>query len=166
MASRIPVFLCGELDHCDDGAPFRAIRLLPQKVRARAQLIHPGQLDAAALRGAARSPCIIVDAVTGIEPGSIIELPLSDIVSMARARAKSSANPAARPTRKLVLEQTLALVDLLRGTPPAGRFLGIGMGDSGPGDTLSPAVAIGVPALAARLAAAIEELDHAEALPC
>jgi Ni,Fe-hydrogenase maturation factor len=166
MASRIPVFLCGELDHSDDGAPFRAIRLLPPKVRARAHLIHPGQLDPAKMREAARSPCIIVDAVTGIEPGSIVELPLSDIVSMSRARAKRSANGSARPARQLVLDQTLALVELLRAAPPAGRFLGIGMGDSGPGETLSAAVAFGVPALAARLAAAIGELDHAEALPC
>lgn len=165
MASRIPVFLCGELNHSDDGAPFRAIRLLPPKVRARAQLIHPGQLDAAKMREAARSPCIIVDAVTGIEPGSIVELPLSDIVSMSRARAKRSANGSARPARQLVLEQTLALVELLRAAPPAGRFLGIGMGDSGPGETLTAEVAFGVPALAARLAAAIGELDHAEALP-
>lgn len=164
MTSRIPVFLCGELDHCDDGAPFRAIRLLPPKVRARARFIHPGQLETAELRQAARSPCIIVDAVTGIEPGSIIELPLSDIVAMSRARARRAVNEAARPPRKLVLEQTLALVALLRGVPPAGRFLGIGMEECGPGETLSAAVAFGVPALAARLATAIGELDHAEAL--
>jgi Ni,Fe-hydrogenase maturation factor len=164
MASRIPVFLCGELDHSDDGAPFRAIRLLPQRVRARAQFIHPGQLSVSAMREAARAPCIIVDAVSGIEPGSIIELPLSDVMAMARARKTTAAQPASRRPQKLVMEQALALVELLRAAPPSGRFVGIGMGHSGLGDTLSAAVAIGVPALAARLAAAIAELDHAEAL--
>lgn len=167
MSARIPLFLCGEAHRSDDGVAFRAIRLLAPTVRSRARIIHAGQLDASDLvELAPGTPCIIVDALAGIAPGEVRALPLAEVAALGRARATQLARNKARSSHELALEQTLALAEILRGSPVDGWLVGIGIADVRPGETLSAAVAVALPALAAKLAAVIDTLAQSEALPC
>jgi hydrogenase maturation protease len=168
MNPRIPLFLCGETHRGDDGAAMRAIRLLAPGVRRHADIIPAGQLDASMLLGVpVGSPCVIVDAVVGIEPGAIVALPLAELGALGRHRAGGAKRRKSRSSHELPLEQTLALAEELRQEPFDGWFLGIGIADCQPGETLSPAVAVALPAFAAKLAGILGQLAHPEeALPC
>jgi hydrogenase maturation protease len=164
---RIPVFLCGDAHRGDDGAALRVVRLLAPGGRRHADVIAAGQLDASMLLGVPEgTPCVIVDAVAGVEPGAIIAKPLTELAALGRRRAGGGKRPKSRSSHELPLEQALALADELRSHPVDGWFLGIGIADCALGETLSPAVAVALPALAARLAAILDELGHSEALSC
>ena len=159
MTPRIPVFVCGETHRSDDGAAFRAIRLLAPAIRAHAQVIPVGQLDASALVDLPPDlPCVVVDAVAGVTPGSTIAMPLPEVAALGRKRAAQLAKRKARSSHELALEQTLALAEILRGSPIQGWFVGIGIADVKPGDTVSPAIAVGLPELSAKLAEVIQNL--------
>ncbi len=167
MNPRIPVFLCGDAHRGDDGAALRVVRLLAPGVRRHANIVVAGQFDASMLLGVPDgAPCVIVDAVAGIEPGAIVAKPLAELSALGRRRAGAARRPKSRSSHDLPLEQALALADELRSHPVEGWFLGIGVADCGLGETLSPAVTVAMPALAARLAEILDELGHSEALPC
>ena len=167
MNARIPVFVCGEVHRSDDGAAFRAIRLLAPAVRAQAHVIPVGQLDASALVDLPPGlPCVVVDAVAGVPPGSVVAMPLSEVAELGRTRAAKLAKRKASTSHELALEQTLALAEILRGSPIKGWFVGIGIADVKPGDTVSPAIVLGLPALSARLAEVINELAQPELVKC
>lgn len=160
---RVPVFLCGEADRGDDGAALRTIRLLAPAVRRHARIVSARQLDATMLQDVpADMPCVIVDAVPGIPAGEIVARPLQGMVGRGRRRPPSARRGKRRPEQEPPLEQTLASAAELRGEPVDGWFLGIGVTDCKPGATLSPAVAVAVPTLAAKLAALIEALVRPE----
>ncbi len=167
MNPRIPVFVCGEVHRSDDGAAFRAIRLLAPPVRALTHVIPVGQLDASALVDLPPElPCIVVDAVAGVRPGEVIAMPLAEVAELGRARAAKLAKRKAGTSHELALEQTLALAEILRGAPIRGWFVGIGIASVKPGDTVSPAIVLGLPALSARLAEVIHELAQPDLVKC
>lgn len=167
MTARIPVFVCGEVHRSDDGAAFRAIRLLAPTVRAQTHVIPVGQLDASALVDLPVGlPCIVVDAVAGVPPGNVIAMPLAEVAELGRARATKLAKRKASTSHELALEQTLALAELLRGAPIRGWFVGIGIATVKPGDTVSPAIVLGLPELSAKLAEVINELAQPEFARC
>jgi hydrogenase maturation protease len=168
MNPRIPLFLCGDAHRGDDGAALRVVRLLAPGVRRHADIVVAGQLDASMLLGVPEGvPCVIVDAVAGVAPGAIVARPLPELAALGRKRAGTSRRAKSRSSHELPLEQALALAEEVRQHPIDGWFLGIGIADCELGDTLSPAVVAALPALAARLAAILDELGHPEeALPC
>jgi hydrogenase maturation protease len=164
---RIPVFLCGDAHRGDDGAALRVVRLLAPGVRRHADIVVAGQFDASMLLDVPEhTPCVIIDAVAGIEPGAIVAKPLAELAAMGRRRAGGTRRPKSRSSHELPLEQALALADELRQHPVEGYFLGIGITDCALGEALSPAVAVALPALAGRLAGILDELGHSEALSC
>ena len=76
-AGRIPVIVCGEPARGDDAAGFAAIPLLAPATLAAADVERAGQLDLLLLLDLPDgAPCVVVDAVRGIPPGSIRVWPL------------------------------------------------------------------------------------------
>ena len=113
------------------------------------------------------SPCVVVDAVVGVPPGTIVARPLAELAALGRQRAGGGKRRKGHSSHELPLEQTLALAEELRQQPLDGWFLGIGVADCQPGETLSPPVAVALPALTARLAETLGQLAHPEeALSC
>jgi hydrogenase maturation protease len=167
MTARIPLFLCGEPHRGDDGVAFRAAALLAPDVLMRAEAIAAGQLDAATLLDLpVGAPFVVVDAVAGIAPGEIRSLPLAAVAALGKQRAAQPQRPRASSSHALALEQTLALVEVLRGAPPAGWFVGVGIAAADHGDTLTPAIAAALPAFAAAIRQAVDAIAQPEALPC
>jgi len=158
MIERVPVFVCGDPTRGDDGAALAAVALLAPEVRARADVVEAGQLDVLLLLDLpADRPCVVVDAVAGLSPGEVWVRPLEALVDRARRLEAAGRSVEPRSSHELPLEQVLALAATLRDRPPAGTFVGIGGAHWNPGAGLSPAVAAGLPAFAAAIAAAIDE---------
>jgi hydrogenase maturation protease len=156
----MPVFVCGEPARGDDAAGFAAVELLPGGTLARIDVVLAGQLDVQLLLDLpAEVPCIVVDAVAGIHPGELFVRPLAEIIGAARARAEAGATPALRSSHELPLEQVLALAALLRPSPPAGTFVGIGGACFDFGTELTPAVRAALAGFAATIAAEVERLS-------
>jgi len=157
MTSRVPVFVCGEPSRGDDGAGFAAVDLLPQGIRARAEVVPAGRLDVLLLLDLpADAPCVVVDAVAGIPAGEIWVRPLPELVDRARWLAEAGRAPEPSSSHELPLEQVLALAAALRDAPPAGTFVGIGGSCWDVGTPLTAPVAAGLPAFVAAIAAAVE----------
>jgi hydrogenase maturation protease len=163
MASTIPIFLCGERQRGDDAAAFLVADLLPAASRAQSRIVGAGQIDALTLLDLpANQPCIVVDAVHGVPPGTLVATPLERIAEAARQRAGAGATPPARSSHELPLDQTLALVGTLRDAPLRGTFLGLGGAEFALGTEPSPAVAAALPAFALALAREIDRLSETE----
>jgi hydrogenase maturation protease len=160
-AGRVPVFVCGEPARGDDAAGFAAVDLLPAEVRARSEVHAVGRLDVLVLLDLpADEPCVVVDAVAGIEPGETWVRPLAMLVGRAQSLAGTGRAPEPSSSHELPIEQVLALAATLRDAPPAGTFVGIGGSCWDLGSPLSAPVVAGLAAFAAAIAAAIEA--HAE----
>jgi hydrogenase maturation protease len=163
MSDRVPVFVCGEPARGDDAAGFAAVELLEPAVRARAEIVAAGQLDLLLLVDLpADAPCVVVDAVAGLEPGEVWVRPLAALVDRARALADAGRAPEPRSSHELPIEQVLALAATLRGEPPAGTFVGIGGACWDVGAGLSPEVAAALPAFAAAIATAVAQAGGRE----
>ncbi len=155
---RVPVFVCGQPDRGDDGAAFAAAELLGDDVRARAEIVFAGQLDVMLLVDLpADGPCVVVDAVAGLEPGEIWVRPLAALVDRARSLADGGRAPEPRSSHELPLDQVLSLAATLRDAPPAGTFVGIGGSCWDLGAPLSDPVAAALPSFAAAITAAVAD---------
>jgi hydrogenase maturation protease len=161
MTKPVPVFVCGDLTRGDDAAAFAAAELLAPQVRARADIIHAGQLDVLFLLDLpADRPCVVIDAVAGLSPGEVWVRPLAALVDRAHRLEAAGRAVEPRSSHELPLEQVLALAATMRDAPPAGTFVGIGGSCWDAGTPLTEAVVAGLPEFAAAIAAAIEA--HAE----
>ena len=156
-AGRIPVIVCGEAARGDDAAGFAAIPLLAPATLAAADVERAGQLDLLLLLDLPDgAPCVVVDAVRGIPPGSIRVWPLEALV--ARTSPGAAGRPEPSSSHELPIAQVLALAATLRATPPSGWFVGIGAGSFGLGAPLGPEVVAGLPAFAAAIDEAVATL--------
>jgi len=148
----IDVFVCGSTERSDQGAPTAAARLFepvaPTCVRVR-RLERLEVDDLLLARGAAG--LVVVDTSTGIEPGTIVELPLR---GMADGRA------ALRPSiaHVLTLPEVLGVVDMLRGRPLPGRVVLIGARRFTRHRPITRRVRQAVPALSRAIALAVERV--------
>ncbi len=159
MTERVPVFVCGEPYRGDDAAGQAAVELLAPAVRDRVDVVAAGQLDLLLLLDLpADAPCVVVDAVAGIASGEVWVRPLATLVDRARGLAEGGRAPEPRSSHELPLEQVLALGATLRTAPPAGTFVGIGGSCWDVGAPLSPAVEAALPAFAAAITAAVDEI--------
>ncbi len=160
--TRVPVLVCGERERGDDAAGPAAIALLPDDVRAAAEIVEVGQLDLLALLELpAGRAAVVVDAVAGITPGEVWVRPLSNLADRATGRAGAAGSPEPRSSHELPLDQVLGLAATLRDGPPAGTFVGLGGARWDQGAPLSPAVRAALPAFALAIAAAVREAGGA-----
>ena len=155
---RVTLLLCGEPMRGDDAVAERIVDLLPATTRSLADVCHVGALMPDDLIGAG-APVILVDAVHGLPPGSVIDLPIDGLTELVEAGIAPGS------THALPLPMVLALVEQLAGRLPAGRFIGVAGAGYGLGSPLSEEVAEAVGPAAARLGHWVRVLAHARRLP-
>jgi hydrogenase maturation protease len=146
MTRRVRVLACGSFHGGDDAAALEALKRLPPEVADRASLEEVLLISAEHLLGDEPDTVrLVIDCVHGLEPGSVVELPLAQVPALeARLGAASS--------HAIGLGQAVALAARLGGLHPDDRFLGIGGARYEMGPTLSPAVEAGLAELVARVA--------------
>ena len=167
MTSRVPIFVCGERARGDDASGFAAGDLLPAELHDHVEVIPAGQLDILFLMDLpADAPCVVVDAVAGLQAGEVWVRPLAALVDRARALQASGRAPEPRSSHELPLEQVLALAATLRDAPPAGTFVGIGGTCFDVGTPLTAPVAAALPAFADAIAAEIAAFAVREPQSC
>jgi hydrogenase maturation protease len=151
---RVTLLVCGEPMRGDDAVAERIVGMLPATTRALTEVCHVGALMPDDLIGAG-SPVILVDAVHGLPPGSVIDLPIEALGELVEAGIAPGS------THALPMPMVLGLVEQLAGGLPEGRFIGVAGAGYGLGSPLADAVE---PA-AARLGHWIRVLAHARRLP-
>lgn len=163
-ACRIPVFLCGAQTRGDDGVALAVEVALRDDERALVDVVAVGALEAEHLIALAPDqPCIVVDAVAGPAPGTLVELALP---ALAAGMHGTAGFAAATSSHALTIPATLALAAVLRGGPVQGTFVGVGIADCRPGAAMTPAVAEAVPRLARAVGRVARRLAATEAAPC
>jgi hydrogenase maturation protease len=155
----VTVLVCGEPMRGDDGAAFAVADALAPNAGSELEIRHVGSLMPDDLLGI-DGPIVVLDAVAGPEPGSIVDLPLAAIA------ADGASAPSARSSHALPLAATLAIVASVReGGLPAGRFVGIAVDRVDIGRELSATVAAAVPGTVRRVATWIHLLRHEPEVP-
>lgn len=153
----VVVFACGDSLRGDDGAAHAAVRALPPRSRALAEIHEVGGLAVDQLLAVdAESQVIVVDAVAGVAPGSLVRFDLD-------ALPAEAAHLTPRSTHELPLDQAVGMAQLL-GRRVNGTFLGIGGLQYALGSGLSAPVSLGIARLRAALTAEIERL-HSVRVP-
>ena len=147
----VVLLVCGEPMRGDDSVGVAVAQALPASVRALADVRHVGQLMPDDLHGVP-GPVIVVDAVEGVEPGEMVDLPFEGVIEA----AASGLTPAS--SHALPIPLTLGVVERLGGGLPEGRFLGIGAESYEVGAPMSAPVAAAVGPCSARLAEWIQVL--------
>jgi hydrogenase maturation protease len=162
MRRPIRVLVCGERLRGDDAAAPLAVEMLTEEVRSLAELVEVGQLSVEALLDVpAGMGVIVADAAAGVEPGSVVTLPLEELARprvLAGGPRRGQPGPAPASSHSLPPDQVVALATELRGSPPRGVFVGIGGADFAFGERLSRPVRDGLPAFTAAIAAEIRRL--------
>jgi hydrogenase maturation protease len=149
MSPGIRVLACGSYHGGDDAAALEAVRLLPPGVRQAATVEEVLQLSAEQLLGDEPGTVrLVVDCVHGLEPGTVVDLPLDELPAMERRLGTAS-------THALGVGQAVALAAAFGGLHPGDRFLGVGGARYEQGAALTPAVAAGVQELADRISALV-----------
>ena len=120
MTAHWTILVCGDAARGDDGAGLAVADRLTRSGCADARIRRVGQLQAEDLIAAlAHGPCIVVDAVRGVEPGHVVELPLGRLAS-----ASSEVVPAS--THALPVDVTVRLAEALGANLELGTFVGVG----------------------------------------
>lgn len=146
---RVEVLLCGAEDRGDDGAPLIAARYLAGQLPVGVRVRPVGRLDVDDLLDVpAESAVVIVDAATGIAPGTVVDLPIEELRRLRTCRPRSS--------HALAAPEVIGLAGLLRNGPLRGRIVAIGGAEFGLGVGLSPRVAAAIPDFIASILEAID----------
>ncbi|HEX2627030.1 MAG TPA: hypothetical protein VHL56_09015 [Candidatus Limnocylindrales bacterium] len=156
-APTIRLLVCGTADRGDDGAALHVVAsLLPRlapELRQRLEVRRCPQLDAVDLIDVAPGEgCVVLDTVVGIEPGTVVEIPLDELVTRTGIAPRSS--------HALPIDQVLGITMAVRGSVPEGTFVGIGGKWFGFGQVQSRALRQGMPAFERAVEAAILGLVH------
>jgi hydrogenase maturation protease len=150
----VTVFACGQMARGDDAAGLLAGRALRRSCRDAA-VMYVGQLQVTDLLDLPKGrPCLIVDAVRGITPGTILARPL-------RLMAAQNPGGMARSSHALAVTDAVALANAL-GQPVEGWFVAIEGDDFETPYRLSPAVRQGMPRLVATCRALVAALVRRE----
>lgn len=158
--ARVTVLVCGEPLRGDDAVGPRVADALSARVRRRAEVRQVGGLMPDDLLDGAGA-VIVVDAVRGLAPGSVVDVPLGDLTRL----EASGAGPAS--SHALPLASVVAIAEHLEGGALRGRFIGIGGASFELGAPMSPPVEAAVRPAAARIAARVRVLAHREVpAPC
>jgi hydrogenase maturation protease len=154
-APTVRVLVCGSADRGDDGAALCAVaHVLPRlepALRQRVEVRRCPQLDAADLIDVADGEaCLVLDTVVGVEPGSVVQIPLDELTHLEDAAPRSS--------HALPISQVLGIAEAIRGQLPRGRLVGIGGKWFGFGETRSRALRDGMAEFERATELAIQEL--------
>lgn len=154
--AELRILVCGASDRGDDGAALAAIARvlpdLPERLRSRIEVRRCPQLDVTDLTDVRpEERCLVVDTVMGIEPGSVVIMPLTEL-------AGRSDGMAPRSSHALSVDDTLLIAEAVCGAMPSGAFVGIGGRWFGYGERFSKVVKGQLPIFAASIRAAIEDL--------
>jgi hydrogenase maturation protease len=154
-APTIRLLVCGSADRGDDGAALYAVaHVLPRldaSVRQQLEVRRCQQLDATDLIDVADGEaCVVLDTVVGIEPGTIVEIPLEDLARISAISPRSS--------HALPIDQVLGIAQAVRGSLPRGTFVGIGGKWFGFGQIRSRALRDGMPGFEQAMEHAIRHL--------
>ncbi len=160
---RILVLACGETSRGDDAAGLLAadvvrgwidgladppvpVRGLLESLRGHVEVRPVHQVEPDHLLAIGDDEAVVViDAVRGVAPGSVVRLPLTGVASNADAP---------RSSHMLPLREVLGVAETLRGSLPPGVFVGLGGSAFELGAAPSALVREGVAAFAA---AVVEE---------
>jgi hydrogenase maturation protease len=149
----VDVLVCGSIDRGDDGAPFAASELLESDRPANARIRRIGQVEVDDLLSIPRSAgVVIVDAATGIDPGTILELPLRGLLGNESVQPRSS--------HSLAMPEVIGLADMLRGRPLVGRIVVIGARRFTLGRPLTRRVSAALPSLSRAIRVAIAQVTE------
>ncbi len=149
--TRVPLLVCGTPLRGDDGAGLAAMEGLPAPTSALVDLRVVGQLEADLLLEPGMEPCVVVDTVVGVPPGSLVSLSLADVAEVGIARMPHSSH-------SLGIGRAVRLAETVLGRPISGRFVGIGGVEFRAEAPLSEAVRDALPALRAAVAEAVAGL--------
>lgn len=152
----VTVLVCGEPMRGDDAVAMSIVDALPPSTRALAEVLYVGAPMPEHLV-AVSAPVILVDAVEGPEPGTVIDLPLDELAEAARSDTFTGSSHA------LPMATVLGIVESIGGSLPPGRFIGVAGRAFELGAHLSPPAREGVEPAAARLAHWIRVLAHSAA---
>jgi hydrogenase maturation protease len=151
LTPAVRVLVCGERLRGDDAAALIAVDMLPADARTLAEILEVGQLEIESVMDVPEGfSLIVVDAAVGVGPGDVVTMPLAEVAQPGAVGPWS--------THAMPPDQVIALGGALRGSLPAGMFVGIGVAEFGLGEGLSPAVQSGLPAFVDALASAIRDL--------
>jgi hydrogenase maturation protease len=150
---KVILLACGEPMRGDDALALAVLDELPATTRSMVEIRPIGQLMPDDLHDVG-GPVIVLDAVDGPPPGTLVDLPLAAL-SEAYEHGLSPASSHALP-----LSVTLGIVGRLPGGLPDGRFVGVAASDYTLGAPLSPVVRAAVPACAARVNHWVRALAH------
>ena len=137
----IRLLVCGSADRGDDGAALAAVAgLLPTLPRAILERIEVRRCSPLRVEHLVKVPAgiavVVVDAAVGIAPGQIIVLTLDQLARRAGPTPRSAKSPHADAAIRLAAD--------LRGSAPAGSYVGIGGRSFAFGRPLSRPVRIGL----------------------
>jgi hydrogenase maturation protease len=149
--AEIQILICGAEDRGDDAAALVAARELQGRLPAGVRMLIIGQLSIDDLLAVpADGAVVIVDAASGISPGSVVDVPIDSLRRVRGCRPRSS--------HALEARELIDLAAFLRGAPLTGRIVVIGGDSFGLGSALSPRVAAAVPDLIAAVLETVADL--------
>ncbi len=158
-AVAVEVLVCGSPDRGDDGAPLAVMSRLREQLPTDVTMRAVGMLDVDDLLSVpAGAGVVIVDAATGIEPGSIVELALNGLIGRS-----DGVHP--RSSHALTLPEVVGLAEMLRGRPMCGRIVAIGGAHFGLGSSFSRPVNAALDPLSEAIVQAVTSVRPAPADP-
>jgi hydrogenase maturation protease len=137
----------------DDALALAVLDALPATTLAMAEVRRVRQLMPDDMHDV-DGPLIVLDAVEGPPPGTVVDIPLSALLQA----HEEGLNPAS--SHALPLPITLGIVERLAGSLPDGRFVGVAASGYTLGAPLSLAVADAVADCAARVNHWVRALAH------
>jgi hydrogenase maturation protease len=147
-ATRATLFIIGHPNRGDDGAAEAALARIDHLALAAVEVVRALDLDVETLMRA--GPVVVVDAIRGPTPGTIVVWTLAEVAELPEAPTAS--------THGLPLPAVLKLAAALGGHPLRGRFVGIAGARFSIGSPLSAPVRAALPRAARTIEAALTEV--------
>jgi hydrogenase maturation protease len=147
-AQRATLFIIGHPSRGDDGAAEAALERITRTALEVVDVVRAPDLDVETLMGA--GPVVVVDAIRGPAPGTVVVWSLSEVAELPDAPTAS--------THGLPLPAVLKLAAALGGHALQGRFVGIAGARFTVGSPLSAPVRAALPKAARAIEASLREV--------
>jgi hydrogenase maturation protease len=160
MSSVLPdptvrIVVCGNADRGDDGVALATVATLlpslPRGLLAKLEVRRCLELRVEDLTDLPPGvDCLILDAVAGVEPGTVVRLPLRELAGRPPFTPRSS--------HQLPIDLVVGLAGILRDVPVSGTFIGLAGHGFGYGTALSRVVRAAMPAFREAIEAELYDL--------
>ena len=148
----VEVLACGDPDRGDDAASLAALAGLGPDLPGDVTVRVVGRLDVDDLLAVASGAgAVVVDTVTGVDPGWVVEIPFIGFAGRESGIRARSSDALSRP-------ETVGVASMIRGRPLVGVLVAIGGASFGPGEALSWPVAAGLCSFRVAIVDAIERV--------